>query len=144
MALVFCLNLSCSLGCSRSKDSPRQAFCHPWVAGEVTYCLWFCHTRVWNPASAGQRAALQEVKKDSVFFCREFRWEWKWHFPLCFHSCLGKENFERQSCCSLSLERPFLQQEGGPVQQPQAEHCCCDGMHCSAFKGKSPCVNVVV
>lgn len=33
MALVFCLNLSCSLGCWRSEDSPQQAFCHFWGGG---------------------------------------------------------------------------------------------------------------
>ena len=37
MALVFCLNLSCSLGCSGSEDSPRQAFCHLWLAGGVKW-----------------------------------------------------------------------------------------------------------
>lgn len=37
MALVFCLNLSCSLGCSGSEDNPWQAFCHLWVAGGVKW-----------------------------------------------------------------------------------------------------------
>lgn len=125
MALVFCLNLRCSLGCPGSEDSPQQAFCHLWVEDRVKWLI-ACGfvTPGFDTRLTWSRAAPQQVEKDSVFFCREFQCKWK-----CFHSCLGKEYFERQRCCTLPLERtsasslsPFQQQEGGPVQQLQAQH----------------------
>lgn len=60
MALVFGLDLSFSLGCSGGKDSPWQALCHLGVADEVTYCLWFYHTRVQYLVYVGQRATGQK------------------------------------------------------------------------------------